>query len=108
MIAQQIIKRVIIIGDTMFADPDLPQRMEGAGDSMTIGTTFFADLNDRTPPFAKEFDAGAAKTGIEGEISFGEDHQADLRGRGQRFAMDAARYEQRRITYRYITSRIFQ
>jgi len=55
---------VRLIGGTTIADPDLPQRMEGAGDSMTIGTTFFADLNDRTRAFAKEFGARAAKTGI--------------------------------------------
>jgi branched-chain amino acid transport system substrate-binding protein len=54
-----------IIGGTTIADPDLPQRMEGAGDTMTIGTTFFADLNDRTRAFAKEFGARAAKAGID-------------------------------------------
>jgi branched-chain amino acid transport system substrate-binding protein len=53
-----------IIGGTTIADPDLPQRMEGAGDNMTIGTTFYGDLNDRTRAFAKEFGVRAAKAGI--------------------------------------------
>jgi branched-chain amino acid transport system substrate-binding protein len=53
-----------IIGGTTIADPDLPKRMEGAGDGMTIGTTFFADLNDRTRAFAKEFGERAAKAGL--------------------------------------------
>jgi branched-chain amino acid transport system substrate-binding protein len=53
-----------MIGGTTMADPDLPARMEGAGDSMTIGTTFYADLNDRTRAFAKEFAARTAKAGI--------------------------------------------
>lgn len=55
---------VRVIGGTTVADPDLPARMEGAGDSMTIGTTFFADLNDRTRAFAKEFGTRATKAGI--------------------------------------------
>lgn len=59
---QGVVARVI--GGTTVADPDLPARMEGAGESMTIGTTFFADLNDRTRAFAKEFDARATKAGI--------------------------------------------
>ena len=59
---QGVVARVI--GGTTVADPDLPQRMEGAGDGMTIGTTFFADLNDRTRAFAKEFGVRAAKAGI--------------------------------------------
>ncbi|MFG3757498.1 ABC transporter substrate-binding protein, partial [Klebsiella pneumoniae] len=53
-----------VIGGTTVADPDLPQRMEGAGDGMTIGTTFFADLNDRTRAFAKEFGVRTTKAGI--------------------------------------------
>ncbi|MFC0239486.1 ABC transporter substrate-binding protein [Rhodopseudomonas telluris] len=44
-----------LIAGTTVADPDLPKRMAGAGNLMTIGTTFFADLNDRTKAFAKEF-----------------------------------------------------
>lgn len=59
---QGVVARVV--GGTTVADPDLPQRMEGAGDGMTIGTTFFADLNDRTRAFAKEFGVRAAKAGI--------------------------------------------
>ena len=53
-----------LIGGTTIADPDLPQRMEGAGDGMTIGTTFYADLNDRTRAFSKAFGERAAKAGI--------------------------------------------
>ncbi|MGO4716734.1 ABC transporter substrate-binding protein [Bradyrhizobium sp. 2TAF24] len=59
---QGVVARVI--GGTTVADPDLPQRMEGAGDGMTIGTTFFADLNDRTRAFAKEFGVRTTKAGI--------------------------------------------
>jgi branched-chain amino acid transport system substrate-binding protein len=44
-----------LIGGTTIADPDLPQRMDGGGENMTIGTTFFAELNDRTKVFTKEF-----------------------------------------------------
>ncbi|WP_448030417.1 ABC transporter substrate-binding protein [Bradyrhizobium liaoningense] len=53
-----------LIGGTTVADPDLPRRMAGAGDSMTIGTTFFADLNDRTKSFAKQFAARASTAGM--------------------------------------------
>jgi branched-chain amino acid transport system substrate-binding protein len=53
-----------LIGGTTLADPDLPQRMEGASDFMTIGTTFYADLNDRTRAFAKEFAERATKAGF--------------------------------------------
>ncbi|MBR1221802.1 ABC transporter substrate-binding protein [Bradyrhizobium sp. U87765 SZCCT0131] len=59
---QGVVARVV--GGTTVADPDLPQRMEGAGDGMTIGTTFFADLNDRTRAFAKEFGVRTTKAGI--------------------------------------------
>ncbi|MDB5557997.1 MAG: transporter substrate-binding protein [Enterovirga sp.] len=44
-----------IIGGATVADPDLPARMDGAGDGLTIGTTYFADVNDRTRAFAAEF-----------------------------------------------------
>lgn len=53
-----------LIGGTTVADPELPRRMDGAGEGMTIGTTFFADLNDRTKAFAKEFAARTTKAGM--------------------------------------------
>lgn len=53
-----------LIGGTTVADPDLPARMDGGGEGMTIGTTFFAGLNDRTKAFAKDFAGRATKAGI--------------------------------------------
>jgi branched-chain amino acid transport system substrate-binding protein len=53
-----------LIGGTTVADPDLPARMEGGGEGMTIGTTFFTGLNDRTKAFAKDFAGRATKAGI--------------------------------------------
>ena len=53
-----------LVGGTTIADPDLPRRMDGSGEGMTIGTTFFADLNDRTKGFAKEFAARTAQVNI--------------------------------------------
>ena len=53
-----------LIGGTTVADPDLPQRMEGAGENMTIGTTFFAGLNDRTKAFAADFAKKTAAANI--------------------------------------------
>ncbi|MFG1417632.1 ABC transporter substrate-binding protein [Xanthobacter sp. V0B-10] len=44
-----------IIGGTNMADPELPKRMDGAGETLTIGTTFFADANDKTKAFTQEF-----------------------------------------------------
>jgi len=44
-----------VIGGTTIADPELPRRMEGAGENLTIGTTFFPEVNDRTRAFAAEF-----------------------------------------------------
>lgn len=44
-----------VIGGTTIADPELPARMAGAGEKLTIGTTFYADVNDRTRTFAAEF-----------------------------------------------------
>ncbi len=52
------------VGGTTIADPDLPRRMDGAGDGMTIGTTFFQNLDDRTKAFAKAFGEKAAAAGI--------------------------------------------
>jgi branched-chain amino acid transport system substrate-binding protein len=53
-----------IIAGTTIADPELPQRMVGAGENMTIGTTFFAELNDRTKAFTKEFGERTKKANI--------------------------------------------
>lgn len=53
-----------LIGGTTVADPDLPARMDGGGETMTIGTTFFAELNDRTQAFTKEFAARTTKANI--------------------------------------------
>jgi len=44
-----------VIGGTTIADPELPKRMDGAGENLTIGTTFFADANDKTRAFSAEF-----------------------------------------------------
>jgi branched-chain amino acid transport system substrate-binding protein len=44
-----------VIGGTTIADPELPERMDGAGKNMTIGTTFFADTSAETRAFAEEF-----------------------------------------------------
>lgn len=44
-----------VIGGTTIADPELPKRMDGAGEKLTIGTTFFADANDKTRAFTEEF-----------------------------------------------------
>lgn len=52
-----------LIGGTTVADPDLPKRMDGAGETMTIGTTFFKDYNDATKAFAAEFSKRAKAAG---------------------------------------------
>ncbi|WP_238122956.1 MULTISPECIES: ABC transporter substrate-binding protein [unclassified Xanthobacter] len=44
-----------IIGGTNMADPELPKRMDGAGETLTIGTTFFGEANDKTKAFADAF-----------------------------------------------------
>lgn len=53
-----------VVGGTTIADPDLPRRMDGAGEGMTIGTTFFQNLDDRTKAFAKAFGEKAGAAGI--------------------------------------------
>ncbi|WP_407524205.1 ABC transporter substrate-binding protein [Methylobacterium oryzisoli] len=53
-----------LIGGTTIADPELPRRMEGAGETLTIGTTFFTPLNARTQAFAKEFGQRTKAAGI--------------------------------------------
>jgi len=54
-----------IVGGTTFADPDLPVRMDGAGENTTIGTTFYSDYNDVTRAFAAEFAKRVRAVGIE-------------------------------------------
>lgn len=44
-----------VVGGSTIADPDLPQRMDGAGEGLTLGTTFFSEVNDKTKAFAAEF-----------------------------------------------------
>lgn len=44
-----------LIGGTTIADPELPKRMDGAGETLTIGTTFFPEVNDKTRAFTTEF-----------------------------------------------------
>ncbi len=56
-----------VIGGTTIADPELPKRMDGAGENLTIGTTFFPEVNATTKAFAAEFAkrtkaAGQART----------------------------------------------
>lgn len=53
-----------VIGGTTIADPELPKRMDGAGDKLTIGTTFFADANDKTKAFAEEFGKRTKAAGL--------------------------------------------
>ncbi len=53
-----------LIGGTTVADPDLPKRMDGAGEGMTIGTTFFKDYNPATRAFAAEFSKRAQGQGL--------------------------------------------
>ncbi|MEP9347852.1 ABC transporter substrate-binding protein [Xanthobacter sp. KR7-225] len=44
-----------LVGGTTIADPELPKRMDGAGETLTIGTTFFPEVNAETKAFAAEF-----------------------------------------------------
>lgn len=53
-----------LIGGTTIADPDLPQRMGGAGENMTIGTTYFANYNDASKKFAADFATRAKAAGL--------------------------------------------
>lgn len=53
-----------LIGGATFADPDLPSRMSPAGKGVTVGTTFFADTNERTRAFAAEFAKRASERGF--------------------------------------------
>lgn len=56
--------RTRVIGGTTIADPDLPARMDGAGETMTIGTTFFRDVDQRTRAFAEAFARRAKAAGL--------------------------------------------
>lgn len=62
-----------LIAGTTVADPDLPKRMTPAGEGMTIGTTFFKNLNDRTKSFTAEF----AKRTKAADLSRTEPNQMD-------------------------------
>ncbi|GGF46414.1 branched-chain amino acid ABC transporter substrate-binding protein [Azorhizobium oxalatiphilum] len=53
-----------VIGGTTIADPELPKRMDGAGETLTIGTTFFPDVNDKTKAFSAEFAKRTKAAGI--------------------------------------------
>jgi len=53
-----------IFGGTTVADVELPKRMDGAGEGMTIGTTFYKNVSDRTRAFAKKFAARARAAGL--------------------------------------------
>ena len=44
-----------IFGGTTVADVELPHRLDGAGNGMTIGTTFYEPLNSKTKAFGKKF-----------------------------------------------------
>ena len=52
----------LVAGSTIAA-PDLPERMGEPGNTTTLPTTFFADLNDRTRAFAAEFAKRAKAAG---------------------------------------------
>ena len=52
----------LVAGSTIAA-PDLPERMGEPGDTTTLPTTFFADLDDRTRAFAAEFARRAKAAG---------------------------------------------
>lgn len=53
-----------VVGGTTIADPELPKRMEGAGEGLTIGSTFFHDVDDKTRAFTKEFGARTKAAGL--------------------------------------------
>ena len=54
-----------LIGGTTIADPELPKRMDGAGDTLTIGTTFFADVDAATKAFTAEFAKRTKAAGLQ-------------------------------------------
>ncbi len=53
-----------IVGGTTIADPELPKRMAGAGETLTIGTTFFPEVNEKTRAFTAEFAKRATAAGL--------------------------------------------
>lgn len=53
-----------IFGGTTVADVELPKRMDGAGEGMVIGTTFYEGVNDRTREFAAKFAERAGAAGL--------------------------------------------
>jgi len=52
-----------LVGASTISAPDLPERMGAAGESTTMPTTFYADLNARTRAFAAEFSRRARAAG---------------------------------------------
>lgn len=54
-----------IFGGTTIGDIEMPKRMDGAGQGMTIGATFFSSVNERTEAFAAEFAERAKAAGSE-------------------------------------------
>ncbi|MGQ0494824.1 ABC transporter substrate-binding protein [Komagataeibacter intermedius] len=53
-----------IVGGTTVADPELPARLQGNGENLTIGTTFYAQHDERTRSFAQEFSSRAHAVGM--------------------------------------------
>ncbi len=58
-----------IFGGTTVADVELPQRMGGAGNGMTIGTTFYEKLNEKTRAFGVKFSGLAQKAGMKRRVA---------------------------------------
>lgn len=58
-----------IFGGTTVADVELPKRMDGAGNGMTIGTTFYEQLNETTVSFGKAFTAKAVEAGMKRTVA---------------------------------------
>lgn len=58
-----------LFGGTTVADVELPQRMDGAGDGMTIGTTFYEQLNEKTKAFGAEFSKQAEAAGMKRHVA---------------------------------------
>ncbi len=58
-----------LFGGTTVADVELPERMDGAGNGMTIGTTFYEGLNDKTRAFGAEFSKRAAAAGMDRTVA---------------------------------------
>jgi len=53
-----------VIGGTTIADPELPRRMDGAGENLTIGTTFFGEASPQTKAFTAEFAKRSKAAGL--------------------------------------------